>query len=58
MKLDDFLKLSEHELLDHAGKISAEQAESKAEVEYAKYRILLDASTHALDVNFETRRRH
>ena len=25
VKLDDFLKLSEHELLDHAGKISAEQ---------------------------------
>ena len=25
-KLDEFLKLSEHELLDHAGKISAEQA--------------------------------
>jgi hypothetical protein len=29
-KLDEFLKLSEHELLDHAGKISAEQAKVKA----------------------------
>ena len=37
-KLDEFLKLSEHELLDHAGKISAEQAKMKAEQEYDRYR--------------------
>ena len=52
-KLDDFLKLSEHELLDHAGKISAEQAKTKAEIEYAKYRVLLDASPRAVDTDFE-----
>src|SRR5664280_2328772 len=41
-KLDEFLKLSEHELLDHAGKISAEQAKAKAELEYDRYRKLAD----------------
>jgi hypothetical protein len=52
-KLDEFLKLSEHELLDHAGKISAEQAKTKAELEYGKYRALLDASPRAVDADFE-----
>jgi len=52
-KLDDFLKLSEHELLDHSGKIPAEQAKTKAEMEYAKYRVLLDASPRAVDADFE-----
>jgi len=53
VKLDEFLKLSEHELLDHAGKISAEQAKTKAELEYARYRVLLDASPRAVDTDFE-----
>jgi hypothetical protein len=52
-KLDEFLKLSEHELLNHAGKISAEQAKTKAEMEYGKYRALLDASPRAVDADFE-----
>ena len=34
VKLGEFLKLSAHELLDHAGKITAEQARAKAELEY------------------------
>ncbi len=37
-KLDDFLKLSDHELLNHAGKISHEEAIKKAHIEYEKYR--------------------
>ncbi|MEO7598241.1 MAG: hydroxyacid dehydrogenase, partial [Opitutus sp.] len=45
--------LSEHELLDHAGKISSGQAKTKAEMEYAKYRALLDASPRAVDADFE-----
>ena len=53
VKLDEFLKLSEHELLDHAGKISAEQAKAKAEIEHAKYRALLDAAPRAVDADFE-----
>ena len=52
-KLDQFLKLSEHELMDHAGKISAEQAKAKAEIEYAMYRVLLDASPRVVDADFE-----
>lgn len=52
-KLDDFLKLSEHELLDHAGKISAEQAKMKAELEYERYRVFLDSQPRAVDLDFE-----
>ena len=53
VKLDAFLKISGRKLLDHAGKISAEEARRKAELEYAKYRALLDASPRAVDADFE-----
>lgn len=36
-KLDDFLKLSEKQILKDAGSISAKKAESIAQTEYAKY---------------------
>lgn len=36
-KLDDFLRLGEHEILTHAGKISHEAALEKANAEYEKY---------------------
>ncbi len=52
-KLDEFLKLSEHELLDHAGKISAEQARMKAELEYDRYRVFLDSQPRRVDLDFE-----
>ena len=52
-KLDDFLKLSEHELLDHAGTISAEAAKAKAELEYERYRSMIDAQPHQVDRDFE-----
>ena len=52
-KLDEFLKLSEHELLDHAGKITAEQARMKADLEYNRYRTLMDAQPRAVDLDFE-----
>jgi len=51
-KLDDFLKLSEHELLDHAGTISAETAKAKAEFEYERYRTLIDALPRQVDRDF------
>lgn len=38
--LDGFLKLSKHEVLSHAGKISATTAKIKAKEEYKKYKIL------------------
>jgi hypothetical protein len=53
-KLDEFLKLSEHELLDHAGRVSAEQAKMKAELEYDRYRKLEDAQPRAVDADFDT----
>lgn len=37
-KLDDFLKLSDKELLTHAGTISAELAKQKANAEYDKFK--------------------
>ncbi len=52
-KLDEFLKISGRKLLDHAGKISAESAKTKAELEYARYRKLLDAQPQRIDAVFE-----
>jgi len=52
-KLDEFLKLSEHELLDHTGKISAEHAKMKAEQEYERYRALIDSQPRTVDLDFE-----
>jgi hypothetical protein len=52
-KLDDFLKVSGRELLDNAGKISADFAKAKAEVEYARYRAVLDAQPRRVDADFE-----
>jgi hypothetical protein len=51
-KLDDFLKLSEHELLDHAGTISAEAAKAKAEFEYERYRVLIDSQPSQVERDF------
>jgi hypothetical protein len=52
-KLDDFLKLSDRELLDHAGKITAEAARAKAELEYDRYRALVDVQPRPVDADFE-----
>ena len=52
-KLDEFLKISGRELLNHAGKISADDARTKAELEYAHYRALLDAQPQRVDAEFE-----
>jgi hypothetical protein len=52
-KLDDFLRLSEHELLGHLGKISADQAKTKAELEYERYRVFVDSQPRLIDKDFE-----
>jgi hypothetical protein len=52
-KLDEFLKISGRKLLDHAGKISAETARAKAELEYTRYRTLQDARPQRVDTDFE-----
>lgn len=53
IKLDDFLKLGDHDLLTHAGKISAEQAKDKAELEYDHYRRVIDVQTTQVDKDLE-----
>ena len=52
-KLDEFLKISGRELLNHAGKISAETARAKAEKEYDRYHALADAQPRLVDADFE-----
>ena len=52
-KLDEFLKISRRDLLNHAGKISAETARAKAEKEYDRYRALADAQPRLVDADFE-----
>jgi hypothetical protein len=52
-KLDDFLKLSGRELLNHAGKITADDARAKAEAEYDRYRKFIDSQPRAVDADFE-----
>jgi hypothetical protein len=52
-KLDEFLKISGRQLLDHAGKVSAEMAKAKAELEYEQYRVITDAQPRAVDAAFE-----
>jgi len=52
-KLDEFLKISGRELLDHAGHVAAETARAKAEQEYDRYRILADTQPRPVDADFE-----
>ena len=52
-KLDELLKVSGRKLLDHAGRISAETARAKAELEYDRYRAFLDTQPRAVDAEFE-----
>ena len=52
-KMEEFLKFSEHELQDHTGQISAEQAKMKAEQEYERFRAFLDSQPRAVDLDFE-----
>jgi hypothetical protein len=52
-KLDGFLRLSERDILTHAGKVSHEKAIGKAEKEYAKFRVLEDAQPSPVEVDFE-----
>ena len=52
-KLDEFLKITGRQLLDHAGQISAASAKAKAELEYANYRKQLDLQARDVDADFE-----
>ena len=48
-KLNDFLKLSDFNVLTHAGKVSAEQAKQKAKQEYDKFRRVIDLKPTQVD---------
>ena len=52
-KLDDFLRLSDREILTHAGQVSHEAALAKAETEFEKYRALEAAKPGAVEKHFE-----
>ncbi len=52
-KLDDFLRLSDRDMLVHAGKISHEQAVEKAEIEFERYRQSQAALPQPVDQHFE-----
>ena len=51
-KLDDFLKLSDREVLSHAGKVSHQDAKEKAETELEVYRKKLAALPQSVDDDF------
>lgn len=51
-KLDDFLRLSNRELLNHAGKISAEIARQKANAEYDKFKERTKQTLSPVEIHF------
>ena len=52
-KLDAFLTINERDILTHAGRISHELAQTKAEMEYDKYQVLTAADPRPVDAAFE-----
>ena len=52
-KLDNFLKLSDRDVLTHAGKITHDKAKQKAEAEYAQFRKAQDTLPQPVDEHFE-----
>jgi len=52
-KLDDFLRLSDRDLLAHAGTISHDAALAKAQSEFDKFRAIEDAKPQPVDADFE-----
>jgi hypothetical protein len=52
-KLDEFLRISDREVLDHAGRVSHEQALAKAEAEFEKYRAALTNEVSPVERHFE-----
>ena len=52
-KLDDFLRLSERDILTHPGAVSHEVALAKAHAEYDKFRALLAAQPSPVEQDFQ-----
>ncbi len=53
-KLDDFLRISEREVLTHAGSVSRGQADQKAELEFGKWRELEANRESQVERDFNT----
>jgi len=51
--LDDFLRLMDRDVLEHAGKVSHEKALSKAHAEYERFRQWLDNLPSAAEKDLE-----
>jgi hypothetical protein len=52
-KLDDFLRLSERDILTHAGTVSHEAALAQAEAEYAKFRVIEAGRPSPVEQHFD-----
>ena len=52
-KLNDFLRLSEREILDHAGKVTHDEAVAKAELEYERFAAARLALPSPVERHFE-----
>ena len=52
-KLDSFLKLNDRDILTHAGRISHEMAQAKAELEYDKFKALTAGEPRPVDAAFD-----
>lgn len=52
-KLDDFLRISDYEVLGHAGKVSHQAALKRAHAEFDKFRAMLDELPSQVERDFE-----
>jgi hypothetical protein len=52
-KLDGFLTLNDRDILTHTGRISHDMAQTKAELEYGKFKALSTADVRPVDEDFE-----
>jgi hypothetical protein len=52
-KLNGFLTLNDRDILTHAGRISHEMAQAKAELEYDKFKALEARAPRPVDADFE-----
>ena len=52
-KLNGFLTLNDRDILTHAGRISHEMAQAKAELEYDKFKALEAGAPRSVDADFE-----
>ena len=52
-KLDDFIRITDRQILTHAGKISHDTARLKAEAEYDTFRVAQAALPQPVDQHFQ-----